>query len=378
MKKIRKKTKVKMDFPLLITVLLLVIIGIIMVFSSSWPEGIKNKNDVYYFVKRQMVYAGLGSLVMFVVANINYNIYEKHAFKLFILSLSTVILLLYTPLGQDFGMGAKRWVKIGPVTFMPGDIIKIGAIIFFARTLAKLKDKVPEFKEGMLPALIVIGISVGSIIIQSDLGTSITLAVTMFIMLVVAGLKLRYIVGLIGIFLGGIAYLMLNVVNNPKYQKSFRVRRITSFLDPFAHARDAGWQAVQSLYALGSGGLFGLGLGKSKQKFFYIPESYNDFIFAIIGEEMGLIGASLVILLYAIILFRGVKIAIETKDGFGFYLAIGITALVSVQSLIHIAVVTSSIPTTGITLPFISFGGTSLLIYMGAMGILLSISKYGK
>jgi len=377
MKKKRIIKKSRIDFPLLITVLLLVFIGIVMVFSSSWPEGIKDHNDGYYFVKRQIAFAMIGFVTMILVSQINYKIYEKYASQIFLLTLSTVILLLYTPLGQDFGMGARRWVSLGLVTFMPGDVIKIGAIIFFARTLSNTGDKITNFKEGVLPALVVIIIGVGSIIIQSDLGTSITLAATLGIMLIIAGLQLRYIVGAGAMGLVGISYLFLHVINNPKYANSFRIKRITSFLDPFADAQGSGWQVVQSLYALGSGGLFGLGLGKSKQKFFYIPESYNDFIYAIIGEEVGLIGASLVILLYIIILIRGVKIALKTKDSYGFYLSIGITALVSIQTIIHIAVVTSSIPTTGITLPFISYGGTSLLIYMGAMGILLSISKYG-
>ncbi len=377
MKKTKKIKKSKIDFPLLITVLLLVFIGIIMVFSSSWPEGIKDHNDGYHFVKRQIVYAGMGFLLMIGLANLNYRIYEKYAGIIFLATLSTVLLLLYTPLGQDFGMGAKRWVSLKIITFMPGDVIKIGAIIYFARLLKEKDSKITNFKEGLVPIAGVAIVAVGSIIVQSDLGTAITLAGTLLVMIIIAGLQIRYIalLGLTG--LAGIAYIFLYVVGNPKYANSFRVKRITSFLDPFADAKDTGWQVVQSLYALGAGGIFGLGLGKSKQKFFYIPESYNDFIYAIIGEEFGLIGVSLIILLYITILIRGVSIALKTKDSYGFYLAIGITALISIQTIIHIAVVTSSIPTTGITLPFISYGGTSLLIYMGAIGILLSISKYG-
>lgn len=377
MKKISKRKKTQLDFPLLITVLLLVFIGIIMVFSSSWPEAIKEYGNSYFFVKRQIIFAIIGLAGMIFAANLNYKIYEKWAFPIYVATLATVPVLLFTPLGQDY-LGAKRWINLGVVTFMPGDVIKIGAVIFFARTLVRIKGGASDIKDGAIPALVVLGISVGSILIQRDLGTSITLGTTLVIMLVVAGFKIRYLLVLLGLVSSVGAYILIQASKNPNSKNAFRVRRITSFLDPFADPMGSGWQAVQSLYALGSGGILGLGLGKSKQKFFYIPESYNDFIFAIIGEEFGFIGAALIIGLYIVIIIRGVKIAIDVKEPFGFYLAIGLTALISIQSLIHIAVVTSSIPTTGITLPFISYGGTSLVIYMSAVGVLLNISKYKK
>ena len=218
--------------------------------------------------------------------------------------------------------------------------------------------------------MIVIGISCGFIYIQKDLGTTVTLAGTMMAMFFVSGMKISHLVAMIG-GAGALGYLAVMGPDN-----EYRLRRITSFRDPFADKLGGGWQAVQSLYALGSGGLFGLGLGKSRQKFFYIPEPYNDFIFAIIGEELGFLGTLTVVLLFLLLIWRGIRIALSAKDSFGCYLAVGITALVTIQTLIHIAVVTSSIPTTGITLPFISYGGTSLMIYMSAIGILLNISRH--
>lgn len=371
--KIKKK---QIDYTLLITVMLLVFIGISMVFSASWPEAIKEFGNSYHFVKKQITFAIIGLGGMIFAINFRYTHWKKMALPIFILSILSVG-LLFTPMGLTI-LGARRWVKLGPITFMPGDIVKVGAVIYFSSVLADMGRDVESLKKGGLKAIGILGFSVALILIQNDLGTAITLAATLTIMIVVAGFKLRYLLPLVGVALAGMAYLFLDAMKNPDSNHAFRVRRITSFLDPFADPRGSGWQAVQSLYALGAGGIFGIGLGKSKQKFMYIPESYNDFIFSIIGEELGFVGVSLIIILYMLIVVRGVKIALNSKDPFGFFLAIGITALISMQSLIHIAVVTSSIPTTGITLPFISYGGTSLVIYMGLIGILLNISKYGK
>lgn len=224
--------------------------------------------------------------------------------------------------------------------------------------------------QGTIPALIIIGISCGFIYIQKDLGTTITLGATLMGMFFVAGMKISHLF-LIGGGAAGLGYLAIMGPEN-----KYRLQRLIAFRDPFADKLGSGWQAVQSLYALGSGGLFGLGLGKSRQKFFYIPESYNDFIFSIIGEEFGFLGTLAVILIFLLLIWRGISIALNIEDDFGCYLASGITALITVQSLIHIAVVTSSIPTTGITLPLVSYGGTSLMIYMSAIGILLNVSRY--
>ena len=368
----KKKTikKNSVDFMLLISVIGLVFIGLIMVFSSSWPEGMVQFNDGYYFFKSQISAAILGFVGLLFFMNFKYTHFIKLALPIFILAIILGLLIL-SPLGAE-RKGATRWLDFGFVMFMPSDAIKLGSIIFFAAFLSNKGDKIRTLFGGTIPSLIIIGIACGLIIIQKDLGTTITLAITLVGMLFVAGMNL-YHLGFIGLAsVGALVYAITSPGNE------YRMRRILSFRDPFADKLYSGWQAVQSLYALGSGGIFGLGLGKSRQKFFYIPEAHNDFIYAIIGEEVGLIGTVLVLVLFMIVIWRGIIIAIKSEDTFGTFLASGLTALVAVQSLINIAVVTSSIPTTGINLPFISFGGTSLLFYMVGIGILLNISRYSK
>ncbi|HLS53131.1 MAG TPA: putative lipid II flippase FtsW [Tissierellaceae bacterium] len=364
-----KKTKRRaVDFTLLLTIIILVFIGIIMVFSASWPEAMaKHNNDGYYFLKRQLSYAILGFFGLIIMMNFDYRHLKRLAPLIYILSIISG-LLLFTSLGKEL-KGATRWLDLKIITIMPSDIIKVGSIIFFASFLSNKREKITSLVHGTIPALIYIAISCG-IIVTQDLGTAVTLAGTMFAMFFVAGMKFTHLIPL-GLGAGGLLWYAIHDSDHPH-----RIKRLTAFRDPFADKLGDGWQVVQSLYALGSGGLFGLGLGKSRQKFFYISEAYNDFIFAIIGEELGLLGTLLVLILFMIVIWRGIIIALKVEDVFACFLATGITALIAVQSMIHIAVVTSSIPTTGITLPFISYGGTSLVIYMAAVGILLNISRH--
>jgi len=365
-----KKVKLKAcDFTLLLATLLLVFIGIVMVFSSSWPEAIR-MNDGYFFLKRQIIASGLGFFAMLFFMNFNYKLLQKFSKIIYALSLFTG-LLIFTPLGLEL-KGARRWVNLGFITFMPSDIIKLGSIIFLAAYFSKRKDDVKTLKKGTIPSLLIIGLSCGMIYAQRSLSVTVTLAATLMAMFFVAGMKLSHLAAMIAAGLAGLVY----AITDEKH--AYRMRRFTAFLDPFADKIDSGWQAVQSLYALGSGGLFGVGLGKSRQKFFYIPEPYNDFIFSIIGEELGFLGALTVILLFLILIWRGIRIALNVDDLFGCLLATGIVALISVQTLIHIAVVTSSMPTTGIPLPLVSYGGTSLVINMASIGILLNISRHVK
>ncbi len=362
------KNKKAVDFSLLMGTLILVFIGIIMVFSSSWPEAMQEFGNGYYFLRKQIISASIGLAGMIICMNIDYRIWKKYSFLVYLLSLGSGA-LLFTPLGITL-KGARRWINLGFTTFMPSDAIKIGSIIFFANFLSNKKENIRTLKQGTIPALIIIGISCGFIYIQKDLGTTVTLAGALMSMFFIAGMNLSHLI-FMGAGVVGLAFLVLSGEKN-----AYRRDRITAFRDPFAYKLDIGWQAVQSLYALGSGGLFGLGLGKSRQKFSYIPESYNDFIFSIIGEELGFLGTLTVMLVIMLIIWRGIRIALSVDDSFGCFLASGITALITVQSLIHIAVVTSSIPTTGITLPFVSYGGSSLMIYMSAIGILLNISRH--
>lgn len=364
-KKVKKRA---CDFTLLLTTLLLVFIGIIMVFSSSWPEGIKSFNDGYHFLRKQVIASLSGLIAMLFFMNFDYKIIKRLSGVIYIASLLSG-LLIFTPLGV-IKKGARRWVSLGFTTFMPSDVIKLGAIIFLAAYLSRKKNDINSFKKTTVPTVFIIGLSCGMIYLQKDLGTTVTLAMTLMGIFFVAGMRIsHFMLMTIGAFAG----LIYAITGD---EDGYRMKRLTSFLDPFADKRATGWQVVQSLYALGSGGLFGLGLGKSRQKFFYIPEPYNDFIFAIIGEELGFLGAFTVVLLFMVLIWRGIRTALNIEDLFGSLLATGIIALIAVQSLIHIAVVTSSIPTTGIPLPFVSYGGTSLVLYMSSMGILLNVSRH--
>lgn len=354
------------DFTLLLATILLVFIGIIMVFSSSWPDALYKRGNGYYFLKKQLVASFLGLIALVFFMNFNYKKLSKLSIPIFILSLASG-LLVFSPLGKEFH-GARRWVNLGKLTFMPSDVIKLGSIVYLSSFLSRRSDNIKSFIKGIVPSLIIIGIPCGLIYLQNDLSTSFILGLALLSILFISGMQIRHFLILSGI--GGFG------VYKAISGGGFRLMRYLAFKDPFAYKTEGGWQAVQSLYALGSGGLFGLGLGKSRQKFFYIPEPYNDFIFSIIGEELGFLGSLTVIMLFLLIIWRGIKIALNTEDLFGCFLASGITALLTIQTLIHIAVVTASVPTTGIPLPLISYGGTSLILYMGAIGILLNISRH--
>jgi cell division protein FtsW len=354
------------DFTLFLTVLILVVIGIIMVFSSSHYYALSKMNDSYHFLKRELMWAGLGMLGMFFTMNYDYWKYKKIAPYAYIFSL-ILLMLIFTPLGKELN-GARRWLGAGPFTIMPGEVAKICAIIFMASILSRRPEKIKSFKNGVIPCGIIIGIYFGLIILQPNMSTAVTITMIIASMMFVAGMRWFHVMAM-GI--SGFAFLTVMILIAP-----YRMKRLTSFLDPFADPQGSGYQVIQSLYALGSGGIFGVGLGKSIQKYLYIPEPQNDFIFAIIGEELGFIGCVTVILLFLLLIWRGVRIAINAPDLFSCLLASGITAMVAVQVIINIAVATSSMPVTGIALPFISWGGNSLAIFMAAMGILLNISRY--
>lgn len=377
MKKIRRKRKASkkagpIDWTLMITAFMLVFIGLIMVYSSSWPEAMKKNLKPNYFLKRQIMFSILGTGLIFFLMNVNYKTWRKYSKLLFIISLAIVPLVFLSAERQ----GGQRWINLGLFSFMPGDVIKVTSVLYFSRFLVENQKTIKNFKNGTWKGLKIIGIVALFIIIQKDLGTTIIIVGTLFAMFFVAGLKLSHLIPFAAGGSVGLYFLYHKALNSPGTGLHNRLRRIISFRDPFEYKLGDGWQAVNSLHALGSGGLFGVGLGKSRQKFFYIPEPYNDFIFSIIGEELGLVGTVFVIALYMVLIWRGVLIAIKSKDRYGSLVAAGLTALIAIQSLVHIGVVTSSIPTTGVTIPFISYGGTSLVIFMSTIGILLNISRY--
>jgi len=355
------------DFTLMISVLILVVIGIIMVFSSSQYYSFYNFNqDSYHFLKKNLIWALVGLFAMIFTMNFNYKRYKRLAFPAYILSIILLILVL-TPLGMEIN-GAKRWIRVAGISIMPSEVTKICSIIFVAHSLSRKAKDINSFFKGVLPYLLIIGLYVGLIILQPNLSTAITIALIIMSMLFVAGMRWIHVVLLGASGIGAIGVLIMIA--------PYRMKRFTAFLDPFKYPKDIGYQVIQSLFALGSGGLFGVGLGRSVQNKLYIPEPQNDFIFATLGEELGFIGCVTVMLLFLFLIWRGIRIAIHAPDLFSCLVATGITAMIAIQVMINIAVATSSMPVTGIPLPFISFGGNSLAIFMGAIGILLNISRY--
>ena len=351
----------KVDFSFLIIVLMLVIYGLIMVFSASSASAHHYQGDTLYFIKRQLIWAVLGVIAMIVISNIPYKVVKKLAVPIFIIS---VVCLVLVPLvGKEIN-GAKRWLGFGSLGFQPSELAKFAMIIFLSKLLSENKFDLNDYVKGFWAYLCIIG-GIALIILISG---AIVVALTSLVLLYMAGANMKHMLTLLP--LGGVA-LAAAIIIEP-----YRMKRFITFLDPFADTLGDGWQVVQSLYAIGSGGLFGLGLGQSRQKFLYIPEPHNDFIFSIICEELGFVGAVFTILLFVMLIWRGIRISILAPDKFSSLLSGGIMSLVAIQVLMNIAVVTSSMPATGVPLPFFSYGGTSLLFMLASMGVMLNISRY--
>ena len=367
-KQIDKNTKPEFDSVIFYTTMTLVFIGIIMVFSASFVQSAFKHGDSYYFLKRNVIYATLGFISMIIMSNLDYRFWKKNAKVIGIVSV-ILLLLVLTPLGIKAN-GARRWLGFGAFTIQPAEIAKFATIIITAKFIEKRYDDMKSLIKGVIPLLLVPGLFFALIMCQPNMSTAGTIILVTFVMIFVAGLNMKFVIAMFGSGVG--LFLLLALTSE------YRLKRILSFLDPFQDPLGNGYQVIQGLYALGSGGLFGMGLGKSQQKWFYIPEPQNDFIFAIIGEELGLIGCAIVIMLFVILVYRCVRIALNCKDIFTCMVVIGIGAQIGIQAALNIAVATSSMPVTGVALPFISYGGTSLIIFMSAVGIVLNISKHVK
>lgn len=357
----QKSNEKPFDFILFITVIILLAMGIIMVLSASSPQALAEDGNSYSYVTRQAIFAVLGIIAMVIISKIDYKIYAKF-YK--IAYLGSLILLASVKLLGRNAKGATRWIDLGFVSFQPSEIAKIALIIFFAAWLTKNKDHIKEMGRGfILPFLYLVPVALILVFLQDHLSATLVIIIIVSIMMLVAGTKMRYFLtyGLIAAVVGAVGLYVLAITTG---QGNFRIARVTTFLDPWSDPTDTGWQIIQSLYAIGSGGLFGAGLGESKQKFLYIPEPHNDFIFAVLSEELGFIGCAFVIILFAIFIWRGLVIAMRSPDMFASLIAVGITALVAIQVIINIAVVTSSMPNTGMPLPFFSYGGTALVILL--------------
>ncbi|MFZ7104951.1 MAG: stage V sporulation protein E [Peptococcaceae bacterium] len=354
------------DIVLFLTTFLLLSIGVIMVLSASSYHAMLFYDDPYYFLKRQLRWGGLGIIAMLFFMKVDYFKYKRLIASGFVVTLIFLVLVLIPGVGINV-KGSSRWLGVGSLVFTPSEIVKLAIVFFLARAMSMEPEKIKSFK-GFLSYLAVLGMVAALLLLQPDLGTTIAVAGTAFCMFIAAGARLSHLVGLALTGVMGVAALII--------QEPYRLKRIIGYLKPFETASNEGYQTVQSLYALGSGWLFGIGLGNSRQKFLYLPERHTDFIFAIIGEELGFIGVFLIILLFFLFIWRGYRIALYAPDRFASLLAVGLTSIIAVQSVINMGVVTGSLPVTGITLPFVSYGGSSLTFSLIGVGILLNISRY--
>lgn len=355
------------DLWLVLLTVVLVIFGTVMIFSASYYKSISEAGDPYVYLKRQIIWVSGGLVGMWILSKVDYHVWGR-LYKVIPLVCVVLLGLLFTPLGIEVG-GAVRWIGVGPVTIMPGEIAKLGLIVFVAGYFDRYPKRAFDFWQGIVPVVLLTAVYAGLIMLQPNMSTAFTVVFIAGGMLLVSGAKWRHL----GVLAGGagVAGVALIFMDSGGY----RFARFTSFLDPFADALGNGWQVVQGLLAMGTGGLTGLGLGNSIQKNLYLPEPQNDFILAIIGEELGLFGVLALMAVYMLLIWRGCHVAINAKDYMGMMMAAGITIMIGIQVVMNIAVVTSSFPPTGVILPFVSYGGNALWIFMGAMGVLLNISK---
>ncbi|MDD5015791.1 MAG: putative lipid II flippase FtsW [Atribacterota bacterium] len=358
------------DLWLFIIVIVLMAIGICMVFSSSYIMAYKWYGDSYYFLKKQLIGVIIALIAFFFAIYTDYHYYKKFTLPILILSIALLSMVYIPGIGISAG-GSTRWIKIGFGSFhpQPSEIAKFALILYMAESLTRKQVKdIKTFIRGVLPPLIIMFIMFFLILNEPDFSTSLIILGISFIMLFIGGTRVIQLYALV------VAAIPLGILILSR--EEYRRVRLLSFLDPWKDPLDSGFHIIQSLLALGSGGIFGIGLAESKQKYFYLPDQHTDFIFSIIGEELGFIGTVIIIFIFIILLWRGFKIALDASDQFGTLLAAGITSMIVFQSIINIGVVTKMIPTTGITLPFISYGGSSLIVNMFCAGILLNISRY--
>ena len=352
-----------LDMPFLVLTVLLVLIGVIMMFSASYASAYATEGSSTYYFARQGLFAVAGIAGMLFVSRINYQIWRYLSRPILMV---TMAIMLITPIFGLTGGGATRWIRIGSIRFQPSEVAKLAVIMSYAQLIARYKDRM-KTSRGLIPFIMILGVMVVALLFQSHLSGIIIICAVAAAMLFMGGVQLRWFaLGLGAIALLGIIYLST---------MGYAADRITAWLDPWSDPRDKGFQIIQSLYAIGSGGLMGLGLGRSRQKYQYLPEEHNDYIFPIVCEELGFVGAVVIILLFMLLIIRGYWIAMHAKDRFGALLVGGISTLMALQVFFNIGVVTNFLPSTGISLPFFSYGGTALLIQLFEMGLVLSVSR---
>lgn len=362
----RATKRVAMDHSLLIITIILALVGLVMVFSASAVVAGNRFHDPGYFLKRQLAWLAFGFLLLHLASHIDYVWWKRLSIPLLGLTVVLLVMVLIPSLGVS-AKGARRWLRLGPISVQPAEIAKLIAVMYLAAYLAKKEDRLTGFLSGLAPALLVIGVLGGLVLLEPDLGTVVVMGSVAIGLLFLGGARLSHLLSLGLCAVPAVLVLVLS--------SSYRRQRLMTFLAPWKDASDAGFQITQSFLAFGSGGLFGVGLGEGKQKLFFLPEAHTDFVLALVGEELGLVGTGVIILLFALFAVRGFQVAARARMPFGRYLGMGITLLIGVQALINACVVTGLVPTKGLTLPFVSYGGSSLVTCMFGVGILLNISR---
>ena len=361
---LNKKMLGEVDYGIFYSLFLLLAIGIVMIYSaSSFYAMFKYKNSMYYLI-RQGAFAVIGIIALVMMMKFDYHKLKKITPYLLICTIPLLIAVFFFPEVN----GARRWIKLGILSFQPSELTKYVVVMFLAMSIDLKGDRIKRFWDGLVPYLTVAGFFAAMILAEKNMSIATIIMIVTFIMLFVAGGQIKHLFGIIFPAMFSLAIFFI-------FSSDYRRARMLNFIDPWKDAAGDGYQLIQSFYALGAGGITGLGLGESRQKILYMPEPHNDFIFSIVGEELGLVGCLFIIGLFLFLIWRGIRVAMKAKDTYGKLLAVGITSIIAVQAIINIAVVTGSMPVTGVPMPFISYGGTSLVINLMAMGILLNISS---
>lgn len=359
--------KLRYDWLLFVATFALISISVIMVYSASSFIAQQKFGDSYYFLSKQVTFVALGCLIVAVMMRVDYHVFEQPSVVWSLIGASVLALLYVYVVGAE-AKGARRWFGIAGIGIQPSEFAKFAAVVFTAALLERRMDRIGDPREVLAPVGAMIVVVGGLILIEPDLGTAVTLVVAVAVMLFAAGLSWRYVAGALLAAVPVMAGLLM--------MKSYRRQRMLAFLDPWQDPQGTGWQTIQSILAVANGGVTGLGLGQGIQKRFYLPEPHNDFIFAVVSEELGMIGAILVLIAFVLIAWRGIVASLNAPDRFGAFLALGLTATITFQALLNISVVLALLPTKGIPLPFVSAGGSSLLVGFLAIGVLLNVSQH--
>ncbi len=354
------------DLWILIPVLSLTVLGLVAVYSASSNLAVHRLGDSYFYLKRQALFSLLGIGLMVIVKNIPRTLFSRLSYPLLLMSASLMILVLIPGMGTRVG-GAMRWFRLGYVSIQPSEFAKFSLAVYMAYSMSKKGADMKSFSRGLVPHLLVAGVFMILIVLQPDLGTAVIIGCWLIMLLFVGGVNPLQLAGLLSLFAPAVLWLV--------FHSDYRLKRWWAFLHPWKDPRGIGFQIVHSFLAFGSGGLFGVGLGNGKQKLFYLPEPHTDFIFSIVAEEMGLLGVAVIITLFGVLVIRGITVAVNARDLYSSYLALGLTTLIGLQVLVNMGVVMGLLPTKGLTLPLISYGGSSLVMTFLSVGVLLNISS---